>query len=597
MLPLGASIPSGSSHKKGEERMNSLTNALQPLTPRSDSDKPVWRDATDGRGLLDRLLNTPNLEQVVPRLRPDLLHGVIQKCGLEDCGELLALATPEQLARVFDLDLWRASRAGQDEQFDADRFGVWIEVLLEAGAALAAQKLAGMDADLVAAGLAKHAFVYDRAAVTPYETLDGELMTFYADAISVHDNGLTLDMGGYLLLAKRADSWESITEVLMALGTEQSDYFHQVMRRCVTFSNEGFEVDGLDELLHKGDQAMFDLEAGREGRREKQGYVSPAQARAFLQMARELRLESDAKPTANPLARAYFQAIQEAVTEDAQKATNTSTDPRLLAAASESEHTPPPTQEDSVESVFEVLRDAGILAQPPRALLGGAEGKAQRLGLIQARLEFAHDQNPEAYQARNEELAYLANTLIAGCSLQARPVTAQEASEAAVAVCNLGLENWPLHWLPANAIALPISFLVDHNLVSVFQVGWKVLHDDVGMYAAKQLIEVLGNMKCDDRELQRDLNALRIELAKHWRAGTPWHAREALDVIASLDLLAWTVLLALIDECPALHAGVGASQNFGTLTVSAADFEFMSENSQIESIREFMRSLPETLSR
>src|SRR5215813_12198339 len=70
------------------------------------------------------------------------------RCGLEDCGELVALATPEQLTRVFDLDLWRAEKPGRDEQFDADRFGVWLEVLMESGASLA-QKLATMDADLV----------------------------------------------------------------------------------------------------------------------------------------------------------------------------------------------------------------------------------------------------------------------------------------------------------------------------------------------------------------------------------------------------------------------------------------------------------------
>jgi hypothetical protein len=57
------------------------------------------------------------------------------------------------------------------------------------------------------------------------------------------------------------------------------------------------------------------------------------------------------------------------------------------------------------------------------------------------------------------------------------------------------------------------------------------------------------------------------------------------------------VLLALIDECPALHAGIGASQDSRKLSVSASDFEFISENNQVASVREFMQSLPETLSR
>ena len=70
---------------------------------------PARRESQDRRTVLARILDTPHLEQVVPRLQPDLLHRVIQSCGLEDCGELVALATPEQLTRIFDLDLWRSA--------------------------------------------------------------------------------------------------------------------------------------------------------------------------------------------------------------------------------------------------------------------------------------------------------------------------------------------------------------------------------------------------------------------------------------------------------------------------------------------------------
>ncbi|MBI1759910.1 MAG: hypothetical protein HYR56_00600 [Acidobacteria bacterium] len=574
--------------------MNSLGNALQSQTAHPDNanrsgDLPVRRDAPDGRNLLARILDTPHLAQVVPQLQPEVLHRVIQHCGLEDCGELVALTTPEQLARVFDHDLWRANQPGQDEQFDAERFGVWIEVLLENGAEVTAQKLAAMDAELVISGLAQHALVYDRAAVTPYETLEGELITFYADAISAFDNGLSFEAGGYLLLAKRADSWEAIVEVLMALGETHPGYFNQVLHGCIRLSNTGFEDDGLDDLLAAGEQVMFDLAGGREGRREKQGYVTPGQARAFLQMARELRLDAAAKPTANPLARAYFRAINETPTTD----TNSASSPAgLLAKRSE----PAPEQSaESVAAIYELLLDAGVIPQPLRALLAGAVEHLPRLNEIKARLEFALNQNYSAYLARQEELAYLANVLMAGCSIQARPFTAQEASDAALATCNLGLENWPPHWLPANSTALPTSFLVAHDLISVFQVGWKILHDNVGMYAANQLIEVLKRMRCDDREIQRDLDVLRIKLAKHWQAGAPWHARDALEVLAILDTSAWAALLTLIDECPTLHAVVGASRDSRTLSVNASDFEFISENSQIASVREFMRSLPETL--
>ena len=164
----------------------------------------------------------------------------------------------------------------------------------------------------------------------------------------------------------------------------------------------------------------------------------------------------------------------------------------------------PPAPEDSADAVaaiVEVLLDAGVLPQQPRALLEGPQGDAPRLARIQAQMQFARDRDHAAYSMRSQELAYLANTIVAGCSIQARPFTAQEASDAAVAACNLGLENWPAHWLPAEArrgssvveagTALPDDFLVGHDLVSVFQVGWTVLHRDVCMYAAERLIEFL----------------------------------------------------------------------------------------------------------
>jgi hypothetical protein len=204
--------------------------------------------------------------------------------------------------------------------------------------------------------------------------------------------------------------------------------------------------------------------------------------------------------------------------------------------------------------------------------------------------------NPAAYSRRNEELTYLANSLMAGCSIQARPFTPQEASDAAVAVCNLGLENWPLHWLPA-ARALPGDFLVSHDLVTVFQIGWTVLHAGVIMYAAKQLTETLARLRCDDREIQTGLDALRIEMTRHWQTGEPWRARNALEVITILDMPAWATLLGLIDEYPVIHAGMAASSGSRPLAVSATDFDFISENSQIASVREFMQSLPETLRR
>jgi hypothetical protein len=203
-------------------------------------------------------------------------------------------------------------------------------------------------------------------------------------------------------------------------------------------------------------------------------------------------------------------------------------------------------------------------------------------------MEHVRDTDDNAYFTRSREMAFLANTLIAGCSVQSRPFTAQEASDAAAAICNLGLEHWP-------GAAVPDAFLVDHDLVTAFEVGWAVLHEDVCMFVAEHLIVTLKDLRCGDAETQRGLNALRRELVKQRKAGTPWGARNALEVVAILDTPSWVSLLGLLDECPMLPAALTATLEGRVGAVSATAFEFISTTAQIGEVRAFMRRLPDAL--
>jgi hypothetical protein len=515
-------------------------NALSPRAP-------------DSPDLLARILDTPHLAQAVPRLQPEVLHRVIQHCGLEACSDLVALATPEQLSAVFDLDLWSSKRPGLDEQFDADRFGVWLEVLAESGAEVAASRLAKIDAALVIAALAKDMRVIDPAA-------------------GVGD-GSGCDVGGYRLVARRGQLSDTMVGVLVALSREHQKYFHRVMKGCRKLSNSTPEVDGLDNLLSDAEQVLFDLASDRELRREQQGFLSPPQAAAFLQMSRQPHPDRECMPRGNPVAAAYFRSI-------------------------EWNAPPPPAPEDSapgiagdidVLTVLAVLSDAGVLPQQPYALLTGATEDAPRFAHLRRHLDWVRDHDHSAASLRSEELLFLANAIVAGSSVQARPFTVQEASDGAAAVCNLGLQNWPE--TPAD------DFLAGQDLVHVFQAGWRILHQDVCLFAAERLIAVLRDLRCDDRVIQADLNKLRIELTRHWRLGEPWRSREALDAIAMLDMPAWLALAGLLAEFPVMHAGLHASGPSAPRSISASAFEFISENSQIATIREFLAALPETLSR
>jgi hypothetical protein len=225
---------------------------------------------------------------------------------------------------------------------------------------------------------------------------------------------------------------------------------------------------------------------------------------------------------------------------------------------------------------------------------------------MRALMRHVHDADEEAYVARSRELVFLANTLMAGCSVQSRRFTVQEASEAAVAVCNLGLERRlacrPDLTTDAPAPtdgfggALPDAFLVSHDLVTAFEMGWAMLHEEVSMFVAGRLIATLTDLRCIDLDIQRGLDALRRELVKQRDAGTPWCARDAVDVLASLDLPAWASLLGLLDECPILPAALTATLEGHVKAVSATAFEFISTTAQIDAIRAFMGRLLDVLS-
>ncbi len=457
-------------------------------------------------------LDTAQLARVVSRLAPETLHQLIRQRGLDECTDIIAAATPAQLASVLDLDLWRSARPGQDEGLDTDRFCEWVELLVDAGGTVAVQTVAAMDPHLVVAGLSRYVRVFDPAVMVT--TVDNEPLDLDPD---VHP-GPEREVGGYLVRGMTFDGWDAIVALLTALDADDPDRFHAVMQDCRRLSNSAPEIDGLDDLLTEPEQLLHDLAIGREERRSEQGYSTPADARAFLSTARQ-------QPRPNV----------------------------------------PETPAPSVHT----------LVTP----------HASHVGRIRSLLEHVREKNSDLFLTRSHELAFLANTLVAGCSIQSRAFTPQEASEAAVAICNLGIEHW--------MAALPDTFLIDHDLVSAFQVGWSVLHEDVSMFVAKQLLASLRDVRSSDSVGTKGLKVLRAELRNQVKAGTPWKARNALDVIAMLDVLAWTSVLGLLDECPSIPAALTATLEGRTGAVSATDFDFIATRSQLEKVREFMAQFPD----
>ena len=220
-------------------------------------------------------------------------------------------------------------------------------------------------------------------------------------------------------------------------------------------------------------------------------------------------------------------------------------------------------------------------------------------------LPLHHDET--AHLTRSRELAFLANTLLAGCSVQSRSFTPQEASDAAACICNLGLDCWPAVWpgpisqaaaspREGNKAMPPDAFLVNHDLVTAFEVGWSVLYQDVSLFVADQLMSAVGwSPGCRRRDGPRAARAQR-QLETQREAGTPWLARDAADALAMLDVTAWISVLGLLDECPILPAALTAVLERRTTSVSPTAFEFIATTTQIGEIHRFMRTLPDLLS-
>ena len=534
------------------------------------------------------------LTPVVPSLPPETLHQIIRSRGLEACGELLTAATPAQLTSVLDLDLWRQPLAGGDEQLDVDRFGEWLEVLADAGAAAAARTLAALDHDLVTAGLSRYVRVFDPGIFEPTaqsddEPIDRAEAMHEGDALDAGgpmNEGVECEIGGYLVRARRSDAWDAIVTLLAALEEEHGQTFHAVMQRCRDLSNSRPEIDGLDDLLQEPEQHLHDVAIERERRRSQQGYATPGDARAFLQMARQPKQgRPDAPRTAssevNPIVAAYFRAADE---------------PAESAAPHVSD-TPAADVPASREAVMELLTEAGVTLDRPRALLDAADANADAGALTRLRRLMAHvrDADETTFQRRSRELAFLANTLLAGCSVQSRPFTPREASDAAAAICNLGLECWPTT-ADAPEEAFPSDvWLIEHDLVTIFEIGWSRLYHEVSLFAADQLVATLTDLDCIDRDVQRGLAALRRTLMEQRDAGTPWRAREAAEVLALLDMTAWAAVLGLLDECPVVPAALTAILDRRTTTVSPTAFDFISTAAQIAEVRRFLRKLPAVL--
>jgi hypothetical protein len=211
-----------------------------------------------------------------------------------------------------------------------------------------------------------------------------------------------------------------VISVLTALDRDHHDLLERLLSRCCAASEAYIEDNGgLCELLSSEEMLETDAAADREDRRARKGFISPSSAASFLSLAKKSDLSAlVASKTRDPVTKAYFRELE--------------TRPLASVRAKTDEKTPAP----SPIPLLETLRDFGVVADAAPPLLPNGAVDPFR-GAMAALLE----RNPEKHASRMAELAYVANVLIVGASIDGRRYLPVEAAKTAVDICAAGFER------------------------------------------------------------------------------------------------------------------------------------------------------------
>lgn len=442
------------------------------------------------RTLLSRILDQPDLPARIQELPPAALGALIDRIGLEDAGELVALATTEQLAHVFDEDLWKNERPGEEERFDAARFVVWLDILLEAGEQHAAKRLSELPEDLVTLALQRHVLVLDVDALAAEMAAAGE------DAEDT-DKALTgclyEELDGYQIVSRDHEGWDAVLAAILALDRDHHAFLARVLDRCVAMTTEYIDSNGgLYEVLTSDEVLEGDVAGDREDRRAETGHVPPTDAAAFLKLA---KADTELAPTDHdPVTRAYFRRLVK-TSAPAKRAPGKAPPPTTAPGKTNPAKAGNADQKQLVSSredaLDDLLREAAAEKGAGRSLqlTAGPRVAAAEPLLVRAMRRLA-EEDAARFTERTEELAYLVNVLVAGCSFRGRRLRPVEAAAAVIATCSEGLALALQGKGPRKAAAATTTSpttptleaawtaLRDHPADGLFRLAWREIDTD-----------------------------------------------------------------------------------------------------------------------
>jgi hypothetical protein len=248
------------------------------------------------------------------------------------------------------------------------------------------------------------------------------------------------------LIARDPDAWDDVWGALLSLDRDHHERLRAILEACCAMSTEYISGQGgLFQVLTAEEMLDSDVAAARDDRRVAEGFVSPADARAFLALARRGGGDGGLGEGRDPITRAHFRGLaqpkQEARQAPPEAPRPDATGHRGAALATAA----------GVRDLAALLQEAEVIApasvQPRMALLpaSGETGAGAKPHLVAPLLERAmsdlRQRDPALFSERTRELGYLVNVWIAGGAHDGRRPRPVEALEMVLRTCELGMRT------------------------------------------------------------------------------------------------------------------------------------------------------------
>ena len=433
--------------------------------------------AQASKQLLKTLTDNPALPAFVQTLQAPVLKRLIEHVGLHDAGDLIALTTTQQLREIFEESLWETLIPGQAERLRPERFLEWLDVMLEAGAAFAAQRLIELGDTFVVLNFAPLVTVFDRSVAAEHQE---DACVCLMCQLAARDAPFEV-IGEYIVTGVHDDEWDTVNAVLVELETEDAEFVGRVLARCSS-------APTMRDFNPDGGMLLEDATYEREQRRERTGFVTPQMAAVFLKTARQASHDDlVAQVDYDTISQRYFDQLAAAAATAAEQR-------RQVAEPDDggsAQMTITPVQLRALETA---LVDAQIVGDRSPALLSGPQHAREPTLALQAHLDRLQLTHPAVFATRLGELIFLANVLMSGSWYQGGRFSETEAAAAALACANLGLDQLLTeHGMTrAEERALLIESILDEppGIVRLFQIGWNLIQA-LPLRAARALLDAL----------------------------------------------------------------------------------------------------------